>query len=846
MHPWSPTAFDRPAPRNNLQVATVRTSIEFLPSLILFSIPVGAQPNLGLGYGEPSSGSTNFASGTDMAQVDGDPLSTSQIKDWRSIITLIVFVLTNINVLCPFHIPVFVPRKLWDLFLNTLGALRIIPKRQFRSPPLVHDDDNDNNGKTKPWVRLNFPMNFVTAPLIADLFLLAIQAIGRQEVHDGTIGADNISPIDIMAFFLTLAYIAISIDASGLIRYLAFKVLQWGGEVGHRLFFYLYAFFFVLGSFIGNDPIILSGTAFLAYMTRVSSNIVHPRAWIHTQFAIANVASAILVSSNPTNLVLAGAFNIKFIHYTANMIVPVVATAIVLFPFLLYIVFANEDLIPHSIEMHELPDHVKGKKPVNPNIPHARGHTDADEADLANNEEGKLLSLEEIMNPFIDKGGAAFGAVIMAATLITVLAINAASTNSGAHPVFWVTLPAAFVMFCWDLGFGWYHRKETREIARKGRLEFETARAERALDQTDGERRPSAETGLQDATNHGLEPSSSRLESKEAESQDLDDDNELDDTLKADYGVNGEDGRKVLSPPAHGHVPTPTILLTEDTDACALAAMSATDVELSMLSPHEDADKQEHQNSTSDLSSLGEKSGQNRVVTESRPEGLFVPSSDEDVERTRQDSLSSVQLPRGPATLMSLGQDTLRWCQETFPTAAAVVLHLPFALVPFAFCMFVLVQGLVTKGWVPVFAYGWDHWVNKTGTVGAIGGMGFLSVVLCNFAGTNIGTTILLCRVIQKWQEIHERSGIPISDRTFWATVYSMAIGVNYGAFSSAFSASLAGLLWRDILARKHIRVRSLDFARVNLPIISIAMIVGCTVLVGQVYIVRKETPYTM
>jgi hypothetical protein len=31
----------------------------------------------------------------DMAQSDSDPLSTSQIKDWRSIITLIVFILTS-------------------------------------------------------------------------------------------------------------------------------------------------------------------------------------------------------------------------------------------------------------------------------------------------------------------------------------------------------------------------------------------------------------------------------------------------------------------------------------------------------------------------------------------------------------------------------------------------------------------------------------------------------------------------------------------------------------------------------------------------------------------------------
>lgn len=74
-----------------------------------------------------------------------------------------------------------------------------------------------------------------------------------------------------------------------------------------------------------------------------------------------------------------------------------------------------------------------------------------------------------------------------------------------------------------------------------------------------------------------------------------------------------------------------------------------------------------------------------------------------------------------------------------------------------------------------------------------------------------------------------------------------MALGVNYGAFSTAFSASLAGLLWRDILSRKHIKVRRMEFARVNLPIIVIAMVVGCVVLVGEVYIVRSGTrPYSM
>lgn len=72
-----------------------------------------------------------------------------------------------------------------------------------------------------------------------------------------------------------------------------------------------------------------------------------------------------------------------------------------------------------------------------------------------------------------------------------------------------------------------------------------------------------------------------------------------------------------------------------------------------------------------------------------------------------------------------------------------------------------------------------------------------------------------------------------------------MAIGVNYGAFSVAFSASLAGLLWRDILHRKRIHIRARDFARYNVPIIAVAMVVGCAAMVGEIYIVRGNEPYS-
>ncbi|SMR46600.1 unnamed protein product [Zymoseptoria tritici ST99CH_1A5] len=737
-----------------------------------------------------------------MAQEEELDVSTSQIREWRSIVTLIVFVVTNLIVLFPFHIPIWIPRPVWNAGWSVLSTLRIIPPRPSQPDDNISshgaNEQTEEEGSRRTKYRIvRFPVDLVTAPIIADLFLLAILAIGRKEVHDGTVGTDSIHPIDIMVFFLTLAYIAISIDASGLIRYLAFKVLQKAGKNGHRLYFYLYSFFFALTTLAGNDPVILSGTAFLAYMTRVSSNIEHPRAWIYAQFAAANIGSAILVSSNPTNLVLAGAFGVKFIHYTANMIVPTIVTAIIIFPFLLYIVFPGENLIPRSIKLHELPNEFKNRKPINPNIPGGRGAAeDADDDDERHN----MMQLEEIMNPFLDKGGASFGALVMATVLITILALNASSQNGHEQPVFYVTLPGAFIMFCWDIGFGWMRRKKTREIARKGREEIERARAEEhyRAKATSASKSASSSDEIQEtevaSSGFGLR----RTQSPDALAIEM----ETVDEMKSSQNQVPRSGTGFSS--LNGHATTPHGVL-------------------STPEPPKDHINDEKAPTTE----LEQKPSRPSGFPELGPNTCSLPPP-----------------PHQPTTLSSLLTRLHRYLGETFPTVMAVLSHLPLKLVPFAFAMFILVQALVTKGWVPVFAHGWDHWVRKTGTIGAIGGMGFLSVVLCNFAGTNIGTTILLSRIIQAWVRIAQINGTAISQRTFWATVYSMAIGVNYGAFSTAFSASLAGLLWRDILRRKHIHVRSLDFARVNLPIIAVAMVVGEAVLVGQVWISRGTGDY--
>lgn len=85
-----------------------------------------------------------------------------------------------------------------------------------------------------------------------------------------------------------------------------------------------------------------------------------------------------------------------------------------------------------------------------------------------------------------------------------------------------------------------------------------------------------------------------------------------------------------------------------------------------------------------------------------------------------------------PFDLTSFTQHRLQTLSSRFPTVTTILKRLPVSLLPFAFLMFVLVQGLSAQGWVQVFAGWWKAWVDKTGTLGAIGGMGFVSCVLCN------------------------------------------------------------------------------------------------------------------
>ena len=302
-----------------------------------------------------------------------------------------------------------------------------------------------------------------------------------------------------------------------------------------------------------------------------SRRITTPAAWIFTQFTAANMgrdknrlilflphlisvlASALLISSNPTNLVLAGAFSLSFVSYTSSVVLPLLAAALVIYPFHVIVLFRAPGLIPTSIELS------------------------------SSAVEGDRVGVDRPSTALIDKTGAVIGSILLLLTLGALV-----GTSTIGVPVWQVAVPAAAMMLSYDM---WRDYRSGRIVAKEGR------RSDRETP-----------TGVQQPIELGpLTLSASRLEDGNPEQD-----------IKPDLALS-------------------SLLLT--------------------YAHH---------------------------VT------------------------------------------------GRFPGVCGVCKRLPVALVPFAFLMFILVQGLASRGWVHTFADWWGAWVDMTGVVGAAAGMTVGSGLLCN------------------------------------------------------------------------------------------------------------------
>ncbi|KDQ62115.1 hypothetical protein JAAARDRAFT_54131 [Jaapia argillacea MUCL 33604] len=203
-----------------------------------------------------------------------------------SITTLVIFILSIIFVIHPISIPTF----------------RLAPR---------------------------IPLNLTTAPILAIAILWAAQCLNPTVIRDGIVGTDGVKPYNILILFFSLAYMAITLDITGILQAAAFWVSNRGGSNGWKLYFYFYLMLTMLSVLLGNDPVILSGTAFLVYYTKVAG--LEPIPWLISEFAAANTASMVLFVGNPTNVVICEGFSVNNAAFTAYTILPFIACNVVCF-----------------------------------------------------------------------------------------------------------------------------------------------------------------------------------------------------------------------------------------------------------------------------------------------------------------------------------------------------------------------------------------------------------------------------------------------------------------------------------------------------------------------------------
>jgi arsenical pump membrane protein len=156
--------------------------------------------------------------------------------------------------------------------------------------------------------------------LLGPLLIIVFGILNFTQITQGLEGTHGLNPFGVLVLFLSMVFMSIFLDITGFFEYCARVALQYASGDGRRLYFTLYITVSILTIFTSNDIIILTFTPFIYYFSKNAG--VDPKPYLIAEFFAANTWSMMLYIGNPTNIVLAAAFNLRFAEYTTWMLLP--------------------------------------------------------------------------------------------------------------------------------------------------------------------------------------------------------------------------------------------------------------------------------------------------------------------------------------------------------------------------------------------------------------------------------------------------------------------------------------------------------------------------------------------
>lgn len=156
--------------------------------------------------------------------------------------------------------------------------------------------------------------------LLGPILIVIFGILNSSQILGGLGGVGSLNPFGILVLFLSMVFMSIFLDITGFFEYCARVALKYASGNGRRLYFSVYLTISILTIFTSNDIIILTFTPFIYYFSKNAG--IDPKPYLIAEFFAANTWSMMLYIGNPTNIVLAAAFNLRFDEYTKWMLLP--------------------------------------------------------------------------------------------------------------------------------------------------------------------------------------------------------------------------------------------------------------------------------------------------------------------------------------------------------------------------------------------------------------------------------------------------------------------------------------------------------------------------------------------
>lgn len=169
-------------------------------------------------------------------------------------------------------------------------------------------------------------INIATGPLIAFAGLLCLGVIDSKIIFSGILGNSQLRPWEIIVIFFSVAYVSVSLDVTGVLDYLAYRIVLKSKGSGIKLFIFFYLFSCFLTVFTSNDIVILTLTPIIFYLGKHTRLNITPL--LFAEFFGANTLSMLLYIGNPTNIIIGNAMGLGFAEFSRIMWFPTLAAAV--------------------------------------------------------------------------------------------------------------------------------------------------------------------------------------------------------------------------------------------------------------------------------------------------------------------------------------------------------------------------------------------------------------------------------------------------------------------------------------------------------------------------------------